>query len=127
MLAIVTLVGQVLVLEARLRARRVANVLTRPMGMTTRREFGASLIEIGGPLLTGVAAGGLIGWGVASLALGRLDALRLRQPPAVLVVDATTLALAGALVVVVALVVAAVATARTVRRDPAEVMRVAES
>jgi hypothetical protein len=127
MLAVVTLVAQVLVLEARLRARRVANVLTRPMGMTTRREFGASVIEIGAPLLAGVAAGGLIGWGVASLAIGRLDALRLRQPPAVLVVDATVLALAGALVVVVALVVAAISTARTVHRDPAEVMRVAES
>jgi hypothetical protein len=127
MLAIVTLVAQVLVLEARLRARRVANVLTRPMGMTTRREFGASLIEIGAPLLAGVAAGGLIGWVVASLAIGRLDALRLRQPPAVLVVDVTTLALAAALVIVVALVVSAIATARTVRRDPAEVMRVAES
>jgi hypothetical protein len=127
MLAIVTLVGQVLVLEARLRARRVANVLTRPMGMTTRREFGASLIEIGAPLLAGVVAGGLIGWGVASLAIGRLDALRLRQPPAVLVVDMTTLLLASALVLVVALVVASIATARTVRRDAAEVMRVAES
>lgn len=127
MLGLVTLVGQVLVLEARLRARRVAHVLTRPMGMTTRQEYVAGLVEVGAPLATGVVTGGLIGWFVSRLAITRLDALRLRQPPARLVVEIGSVVVAVVVIAVVAACLAAVGAVRTTRHDAAEVMRVAES
>jgi hypothetical protein len=127
MLALVTLVGQVLVLESRLRARQVTRVLTRPMGMRRRQEVVAATVEVGLPLLAGVGIGVAIGWLVSGLALGRLDSLRTMQPPAELHVD---LRAAGLGVVAAAIVTVGLALlgARRVERAPAaEVMRVAES
>ncbi len=127
MLALVTLVGQILVVEARLRARQVTRVLTRPMGMSVRQEVVASAVEVGAPLLLGVAIGVAVGWIVSGLALGRLDSLRAMQPPAQLHVDVRSAALGVVASVVVAAALSVVGARRVERAVAAEVMRVAES
>jgi predicted lysophospholipase L1 biosynthesis ABC-type transport system permease subunit len=126
LLGTVTLVGQVLVLESRLRSRRVAHVLMRPMGLTRRQELGASLVEVGMPLACGIVLGSVIGYAVARLSLGRLDSLRTMQPPARLVVDVDVLLVAAGIVAIVTVLFGAIATMRAARDDAAEVMRFAE-
>ena len=126
-LAIVTVIAQLMVLEARQRGRRVAHVLARPMGLTRTGETAALAVEVGVPLLFGGVIGALTGWQVSALALSRLDSLRTLQPPAVLVVDVTTLTVAAGAIVVTTMTLAVIGASRSAATDAGEVMRVAES
>ncbi len=126
-LGVVTLIAQLLVLEARERSRRVARVLTRPMGLTRGGEVSAVAIEVGVPLGIGGVIGAITGWCISGLALGRLDSLRNLQPPAVLATDFTTLFVAAGSIVLATLALAAFGAVRSTRADVGEVMRVAES
>ena len=126
-LAIVTVIAQLMVLEARQRGRRVAHVLARPMGLTRTGETAALAVEVGVPLLFGGVIGALTGWQVSALALSRLDSLRTLQPPAVLVVDVTTLTVAAGAIVVTTMTLAVIGASRSAATDAGEVIRVAES
>jgi putative ABC transport system permease protein len=122
-IAIVTLLGQLLVLDARRSSRRVAHVLVERMGMRRRGEAVAVGVEVGVPLVTGVLAGTAIGWAAARLATSRLDALRNLKPNAVLVVDAAALGAVGVAVLVVITVLALGTAVGLVRTRAMEVMR----
>jgi hypothetical protein len=122
-IAIVTLLGQLLVLDARRSSRRVAHVLVQRMGMRRSGEAVAVGVEVAIPLLAGALAGAAIGWGAARLATSRLDSLRNLRPSAVLVVDAAALGAAGVTLVVVVTVLALGATVGLVRTRAMEVMR----
>ncbi|MCB0968096.1 MAG: hypothetical protein KDB37_14785 [Ilumatobacter sp.] len=124
-IGVVTLLGQLLVVESRRRRRRASRVLSAPMGFGGRDETLASAIEIGLPLAVGGVLGALVGWGTSQLAIARLDSLRDRQPPAVLVVDVTALVGAAVVVVVVTAGLAVWSSWRSGRGDPMEAMRVA--
>jgi len=126
-LGVVTLIAQLLVLEARERSRRVARVVTRPMGLTRRGEVAAVAIEVGVPLGIGGVVGAITGWFISWLALGRLDSLRNLQPPAVLETDFATLFVAAGSIALATLALAAFGAVRSARADVGEVMRVAES
>jgi hypothetical protein len=122
-IAIVTLLGQLLVLDARRSSRQVAHVLVQRMGMSRRGEAVAVGVEVAIPLVTGVLAGTAIGWGAARLATSRLDSLRNLRPSAVLVVDAAALGAAGVAVIVVVTTLALGATVGLLRTRAMEVMR----
>jgi hypothetical protein len=122
-IAIVTLLGQLLVLDARRSSRQVAHVLVQRMGMSRRGEAVAVGVEVAIPLVTGVLAGTAIGWGAARLATSRLDSLRNLRPSAVLVVDAAALGAAGVAVIVVVTMLALGATVGLLRTRAMEVMR----
>lgn len=124
--AIVTLVGQLLVIEARRRQRRVSRVLSAPMGLRRRDDLVASAVEVGLPLVCGSLLGSLVGWLTARLAISRLDSLRDRPPPARLMVEAGPLLVAAGAVVIASVALAWWASWRSERGDAMEVMRVAE-
>jgi hypothetical protein len=123
LIGLVTLLAQLLVLDARQGSRRVAHVLARPMGLRRRDETVAIAVEIGLPLLVGVAFGGVIGWLGARLAIERLDSLRDLEPPGVLVSDVDTLLIAVAVSLVAVVVGALIGRISLARTRPMEVMR----
>jgi hypothetical protein len=122
-IAIVTLLGQLLVLDARRSSRRVAHVLVRRMGLGRRGEATAVAVEVGVPLVAGALAGAAVGWGAARLATSRLDSLRNLKPTAVLVVDAAALGAAGIVVAVAVTLLAVAGTVGLIRTRAMEVMR----
>lgn len=124
--AVVTLMGQVLVMESRRRQRRTSRVMTAPMGLRRRDETIASAVETGLPLASGGLIGAAIGWCTSRVAITRLDSLRDRQPPAQLVVDADTLLVAAGVLIVVTVALAWWSSWRSERGDAMEAMRVAE-
>ena len=91
LVAVVVLVAQLLVLDARRGPRQAAFVLTRRMGHRVVDEALAVFTELALPLLAGVALGTALGLGVCRVAVPRLDTLRQLEPPARVVVDTTSL------------------------------------
>ena len=123
LVALVVLMAQLLVLDARRGPRQAAFVLTRRMGHRVGDEALAVFTELALPLAGGAALGTALGLGVCRLAVPRLDTLRQLQPPARVVVDPSSM-LPLALAAVVALVLlTAIGVVSVVRARPMEVLR----
>lgn len=120
---VVGLVGLLLHVESRTRARRVAFVLTKSMGLRAGAAFTAYLAEFA--VLLGV--GGLIGVALAeaasAAAYGHLDVAPDLVPGPLLSTPARALGVLGAATVVVIVGVAAYAQWTSHRIRPAEVLR----
>ena len=123
LVAVVVLVAQLLVLDARRGPRQAAFVLTRRMGHRVVDEALAVFTELALPLLGGVALGTVLGVGVCRVAVPRLDTLRQLEPPARVVVDTASL-LPLALTTTLALgLLTVMGVVGVVRARPMEVMR----
>ncbi|MEO6125543.1 MAG: hypothetical protein ABIR32_17735 [Ilumatobacteraceae bacterium] len=122
-IAAAVILAQLLVLDARRRARQANGVLSRPMGLTTGGLAVAVGTELAIPLVAGLVVGIATAVAVLHVAVPRLDTLRQLQPPARVVIDLTTMATAtgAALVVLVLLTLIGVVGIR--RAQPMEVMR----
>jgi putative ABC transport system permease protein len=122
-IAVVIVLAQLLVLDARRRSRQSAFVLTKPMGSTGRRELGATVTELSVPLLAGAVLAIPFSLLVLAIAVPRFDTLRQLAPPARVVVDEPALLTALAVAALAVVALAAVATIGVVRARPMKVMR----
>jgi putative ABC transport system permease protein len=116
-------VGLLLYLESRTAAHRRAYVLLRRFGLRPGAHRAALLLELGVPVLIGLAAGLLF---AAALAYGLGDAFEIdsAEPPgAILVLPKAMVAVVSATAVAVAVAAAALAHRRIRRANPSEVLR----
>jgi putative ABC transport system permease protein len=90
----VTLCGAVFYLASRERARRLAGVMTKGMGLTRAASRRALVIELGGLLLLGLALGGALSSWAARVTFPHLDPSPGTPPPLIFRWSPTTLALA---------------------------------
>lgn len=123
LVGLVTILAQLLVLDARRRTRQASWILSRPMGERPGEELGAAITELGVPFLLGAAVGGLVGWVVVRLSVGELDTLGNLPPPARAVVETGSLGVAVLVGVAAVLVLAAVSLLGVLAAKPMEVMR----
>ncbi|HTN80881.1 MAG TPA: hypothetical protein VMK16_14480, partial [Acidimicrobiales bacterium] len=126
LIAIVVVVAQVLVLDARRRARESASVVGRRMGIDLRDEATAIFVELAVPFAIGAAVGIVAAIVIVHLAIRHLDTLRNLEPPGAVVVDLASMAGALAIGLVALLVLAVIGTITAARVDPMEAMRSAE-
>jgi putative ABC transport system permease protein len=119
----IVMVGLLLYLSARARARRSAYVLLRRMGIGATAHWRALLVEVGGLLLAGFAAGLALAGVVVALTYPGYD-VNPTTAPGTLVTWPWPLIGELAAAAVVATVLATVVAQRTVSRArPAEVLR----
>jgi putative ABC transport system permease protein len=119
----IVMVGLLLYLNARARARRSAYVLLRRMGIGPRAHWRALLVEVGGLLLAGFAVGLALAAIVVALTQAAYD-INPTMPPGTLVEVPWALAGELAAAAVVATVLATLAAQRAVAHArPAEVLR----
>lgn len=120
---VVVVFAQLLVLDARRRARQTAWVLSRPMGARIRHEVVAVVTELAVPFTVGASLGLAAALGVLAIAVPRLDTLRQLQPPARVVFDLQSLAVATGVGVGALLVLTVIGVVGTRRGRPIELMR----
>jgi hypothetical protein len=123
LVALVVVIAQLLVLDARREPRQVAFVLTRPMGHRAGDEAIAVLIELALPMVAGVALGTAIGVAASRFAVLRLDTLRQLRPPARVVVDVSSFIPLGLLAVLAIGALTATGVLAAMRARPMEAMR----
>jgi hypothetical protein len=123
LVAVVVLMMQLLAIDARRQRRQVAHVMMRRTGFGRRRLALASVIEVGVPVVGGVVAGVALGVATAHASVRRLDTLRRLRPPAVVVVDVSTIVFVSLGTLVAVTVLAALTVGSTLRARPMEVMR----
>ena len=123
LVAVVVLVAQLLVLDARRRGEAGGVRAHSTHGHRAGDEALAVLTELTLPLLAGLALGTALGLAVCRLAVPRLDTLRRLQPSARVVVDTAALVpLAVAAIVALALLTM-IGVVGVIRARPMEVMR----
>jgi hypothetical protein len=122
---ILSVVGLLLYLQARQRARILSNSLSGRMGLRRRDRALALLFEIGMLLTFAVLAGGLGGIAAGRLVLGHVDPRPEIAPDPVFEPSVPSLVALGIALIVVSLLGGLVAHRRTERSDVAAVMRVA--
>lgn len=121
--AAVVLMMQLLTIDARRQRRQAAHVMMSRMGFGRRRLSVASAVEVAIPLIAGVALGVLLGVVVAHASVRRLDTLRQLRPPAVVVVDVSTIVVVAVGSVLAVAALALLTVVSTIRARPLEVMR----
>lgn len=121
--AVVLLVAQLLVLDARRRARQAAFVLARPMGARGSTEYLAIVTELAIPFVAGALIAVPAAVVVLRIGVRRFDTLRQLPPPARVVLPIE--AMLGAIGVGVAALglVALIGAVSVARVRPMEVMR----
>jgi hypothetical protein len=112
--------------DSRARARQLAYLLWRRMGLSARQHRVACVLELGLPVLLGATAAVVTAVATARLVIVHLDALAALPPPASFVWSARPFVLGGAslLIVLAALVMWSQRVTRS--GDPLELIRVAE-
>jgi putative ABC transport system permease protein len=120
---VLALVGLVAYAEARQRARAVAYVMARRMGLTAGGHRRALLVELGVLASVATMVGVAAGWWAVRVVNGLLDAQAERPPAALLRVPWPTLVVLVAAAVLAVVVVAVLAQRTAGRADPAEVLR----
>jgi hypothetical protein len=112
--------------DSRARARQLAYLLWRRMGLTARQHRIACLLELGLPVVLGATAAIVTAVATARLVIVHLDALPSLPPPAGFVWSARPFVFGGAtlLIVLAALVIWSQRVTRS--GDPLELIRVAE-
>jgi hypothetical protein len=123
LVALVVLLAQLLVLDARRGARQAAFVLTRRMGHRVSDEALAVFTELAVPFVGGAALGTALALAVCRLAVPRLDSLRQLEPPARVVVDPSAMLPLVVAAAVALVVLTAIGVAGVVRARPMEVLR----
>ncbi|HMK11963.1 MAG TPA: hypothetical protein VK461_10305, partial [Acidimicrobiales bacterium] len=126
LIAIVVVVAQVLVLDARRRSRESASVVGRRMGIGLQDEAVAIFVELAVPFAVGAAIGITAAIAIVHLAIRHLDTLRNLEPPGAVVVDLASMGGALAIGVVALVALALIGTITVARVDPMEAMRSAE-
>jgi hypothetical protein len=121
--ALVVFMMQVLAIDARRQRRQAAHVVMSRMGFRRRHLAVAGLVEVAVPLAIGVASGVMLGVLVATASVRRLDTLRQLRPPAVVVVDTSSIVAVGIGTVVAVGVLTLLTVVSTSRARPLEVMR----
>jgi hypothetical protein len=123
LVALVTVVAEVVVLQARRQSRQTAWVITRPMRVPARQHAIAIFVEIAIPVVTGALVGCAAAVVAARASVRRLDTLRHLDPPALAEVNMSTLATAGLAMVVALALLSALGTWSMLRVRKMEVMR----
>jgi putative ABC transport system permease protein len=123
---LITIGGLLLYLEARQRARKVAYVLIRRMGLSRAAHRRSVLVEVGATLLGGCLLGMTLSLVAARLVYPRLDALPDVSPAPLLRTPVAALVATGAATLVAAWLAAWTAQRSADRTNAAEVMRLAE-
>jgi hypothetical protein len=123
LVALVVLLAQLLVLDARRGPRQATFVLTRRMGHRVGDEALAVFTELALPLAGGAALGTALALGVCRVAVPRLDTLRQLEPPARVVVDPSAMLPLVVAAAVALVVLTAIGVAGVVRARPMEVLR----
>jgi putative ABC transport system permease protein len=119
----VTLCGAVFYLGSRERARRLAGVMTRGMGLTRRAARAALALELGGLLLLGLLLGEALSSWAARVTFPHLDPSPGTPPRLIFRWDMRTALQAAAVTLVSAAVLAVLSERASSRRLAAEVMR----
>ena len=119
----VVIVSYLLVLDARRAARRMAVVLTRPMGLSRRADSVAMVTELVIPFVLGIGLAVAASVAVLSVAVPRFDTLRQLAPPARVVLNLGPLAAGSAVGFGSLLMIALLGVAGLRRVRPMEVMR----
>jgi putative ABC transport system permease protein len=119
----VTVSGVVMYLMAKERERRLAFVMTRRMGLRTRVAVAANALEVGGLLLVGLVLAALLAVPSAAAVFPHLDPSPGTPPAALVRLDLGLLAAALVVCALVSLAAAAGSVLSSLRRPPAEVMR----
>ncbi len=122
---LIALVGLVLYLQTRQRAREISYALARRMGLTRGAHRRSVAMELVGMLVTAFLVGAALALLAAVLVYGKLDPLPSLPPNPVLRAPVTVLAGAGAAIVVVAWLGARLVQRRADHANVAEVMRAA--
>jgi putative ABC transport system permease protein len=119
----VTMSGVVLYLMAKERERRLAFVMTRRMGLRTRVAVVANALEVGVLLLVGLVLAALLAVPAAAAVFPHLDPSTGTPPAALVRLDLGLLAAVLAICALVSLAAAVGSVMSSLRRPPAEVMR----
>jgi len=122
---LIALVGLVLYLQTRQRAREISYALARRMGLSRGAHRRSVAIELAGMLVSAFVIGGVLALAAALLVYGKLDPLPSLPPDPVLRAPAAILGGAAAAIVVVAWVGARLVQRRADHANVAEVMRAA--
>jgi putative ABC transport system permease protein len=122
---LITIGGLLLYLEARQRARKVAYVLIRRMGLSRVAHRRSVLVEVGATLLGGCLLGMGLSLVAARLVYPRLDALPDVSPSPLLRTPVAALLATGAATLVASWLAAWTAQRSADRTNAAEVMRLA--
>jgi putative ABC transport system permease protein len=123
---LITVGGLLLYLEARQRARKVAYVLVRRMGLSRAAHRRSVLVEVGVTLVGGCLLGMALSLLAARLVYPRLDALPDVSPSPLLRTPVAALLATGAAALLAAWLAAWTAQRSADRTNAAEVMRLAE-
>ena len=119
----VTLAGAVFYLASGERARRLAAVMARGMGLTRRTSRRALAIEMAALLVAGTVVGGVLSLGAARITFPHLDPAPTSPPPLIFRVDRADIVWTLITAMVAAALMAGASTWTSWRRPPAEVMR----
>jgi putative ABC transport system permease protein len=119
----VTLCGAVFYLASRERARRLAGVMAKGMGLTRNASRAALALELGGLLLLGLALGGGLSSWAAKVTFPHLDPSPGTPPPLIFRWDLAALAWTALVTVAAAGALALLSERATSRRLAAEVVR----
>jgi putative ABC transport system permease protein len=122
---VIALVGLVLYLQTRQRAREISYALARRMGLTRGAHRRSVAIELAGMLVTAFLVGAGLAFAAALLVYKRFDPLPSLPPGAVLRIPVVALAAAGGAIVLAAWVGSRLVQRRADRANVAEVMRAA--
>ena len=122
---LIALVGLVLYLQTRQRAREISYALARRMGLSRGAHRRSVAIELAGMLVSAFVIGGVLALAGALLVYGKLDPLPSLPPGPVLRAPVAILGGAAAAIVVVAWVGARLVQRRADHANVAEVMRAA--
>ncbi|HEV7887030.1 MAG TPA: hypothetical protein VGO92_05690, partial [Acidimicrobiales bacterium] len=119
----VTLCGAVFYLASRERARRLAGVMARGMGLTRATARAALALELGGLLLLGLTAGAALSSWAARVTFPHLDPSPGTPPPLLFRWDVAALAWSTLVTLLAAGALAVASERASSRRPAAEVVR----
>jgi putative ABC transport system permease protein len=123
--ALITVVGTILYLQARQRAREVSYALAASMGLPRGTHFLAGFLEVGTMLAAALVIGAVLAVGAALLVHGKVDVLPGLPPDPVLRVPLGLIAVALAFVAALSAVAAWAVQRGADRARVSEVLRVA--
>jgi putative ABC transport system permease protein len=116
-------VGLLLYLESRTTAHRRAYVMLRRLGLSAGAHRRALLLEVGAPMLAGLATGLSAAVGIAYLLRGGFDLAPDRFPATLVALPVGMAAAVAAAAVTIAVGASLLTHARIARANPAEVLR----
>ncbi len=114
------------IVDSRARARQLAYLLWRRMGMRAREHWVACAVELGFPAALGAAGAIAVALFTVRVVIGHLDSLASLPPPAAFVFTARPLIIGAGVAVAVLVALVSWSQRVTGAGDPLELIRVAE-